>query len=229
MSDLSYPKDGGGFCITSIPGLNESMDFPVIGPQGANGVTFFDASVCNPTDDIGYDDTYSFSGSSNLELPLKEGGYCEKTIVGDHSKMARPALMLIDGVLHWVDMICIPNILPLVNAGIDLEMINGGVANITGEASDEDGTIESLLWVQVSGPEETEISNSAQLAMSVSPTTVGTYVYELKATDNKGESKVDTMTLIITPNCCDDLVTHIGTLDDGVFTGVDGTLGAVEL
>jgi hypothetical protein len=81
------------------------------------------------------------------------------------------------------------NALPAVNAGKDTTFILAATSDtikLSGSATDADGTIESYLWSQVSGPSYIRIVNPA------SPTTIaigavaGSYVFQLSATDNKG-------------------------------------------
>lgn len=222
MSSVKFPKTGGGTCAVEVSGDPSTMVFPFIEPAGNTGVQWAEASVCNPTDDIGFDVTHSSLGSSNVEFPLADGsGYCEKTVAGDRSKMNRPGLYVFAGSLSWVDIVCIPNILPVANAGPDLTAVNGETVTVNGSGTDTDGAVVSQLWTQVSGT-ATTITNPTAMSMSVTPTEVGTYVYQLVVKDNKGESSsADTMTITITPNCCDDLNTFIVNATNGVL-GSDG-------
>jgi hypothetical protein len=70
--------------------------------------------------------------------------------------------------------------------------------SLTGTATGNSGaTISSTAWTEVSGPATVTIANAAALSTGVSGlTTAGTYVFQLKATDNNGQSS--TATVVIT-------------------------------
>ena len=82
---------------------------------------------------------------------------------------------------------------PVSNAGLDRTVIMGDTINITGSATDIDGTIATYSWLQA---DNTELANS--VAFTYSPTFVGTDVLTLRVTDNNGSTHSDTMTVTIT-------------------------------
>lgn len=93
---------------------------------------------------------------------------------------------------------------PTVSAGPNQTIVQpDNDANLTGTASDPDGTIASYLWTQVSGPSTAVLTpnNTANITVS-SLTTVGAYVFNLTVTDNNGETSTDDMTVNVaaTPN-----------------------------
>lgn len=93
---------------------------------------------------------------------------------------------------------------PTVSAGPNQSIVQPeDEANLTGTASDPDGTIASYLWTQVSGPSTAVLTpnNTANITVS-SLTTVGAYVFNLTVTDDDGETTSDDMTVNVaaTPN-----------------------------
>src|SRR6185436_16668565 len=63
-------------------------------------------------------------------------------------------------------------------------------------STDQDGTIASYLWTKVSGPAAT-FANSAAATTAVNGLVLGTYVFKLKVTDNKGASSEDQLTIVV--------------------------------
>jgi hypothetical protein len=92
------------------------------------------------------------------------------------------------------------NVPPTVNAGSDVT-IQLPVSSVTlnGSATGNGGaTISSTVWTQVSGPVTVTIANAADLSTGVTGlTTAGTYVFQLKATDNNGLSTTAAVTITV--------------------------------
>jgi parallel beta-helix repeat protein len=86
------------------------------------------------------------------------------------------------------------NIAPVADAGGNgtVTLPNNSVF-LTGTGSDTDGTISSYEWSQVSGPAEGNITNPNSAPTSVTGLTEGTYVFELKVTDNEGATGTSTV------------------------------------
>jgi predicted esterase len=90
------------------------------------------------------------------------------------------------------------NIPPVAKAGNDANITlptNTYTLNGTG-STDQDGTIASYLWTKVSGPAATFV-NSAGATTAVNGLVLGTYVFKLKVTDNKGASSEDQLTIVV--------------------------------
>jgi gliding motility-associated-like protein len=66
--------------------------------------------------------------------------------------------------------------------------------NVTGTASDSDGTIASYAWTQISGPVAT-LSNTTSATLSVSDLTEGSFTFRLTVTDNGGSQAIDDVTV----------------------------------
>ncbi|SMG41916.1 gliding motility-associated C-terminal domain-containing protein [Marivirga sericea] len=76
---------------------------------------------------------------------------------------------------------------PIVNSGTNqLIFAPENSAILSGEAIDNDGTISSSSWTNVSGPSTASITSSSDFTTEVNNLQVGTYVFRLEATDNQG-------------------------------------------
>jgi len=93
-----------------------------------------------------------------------------------------------------------PNQPPVVSAGI-AQTITLPVSTVilTGTATDATGTITSYLWTQVSGPNTSSITAATSITTSVTGLIAGTYVFQLKATDNNNLSGTGTVTITVNP------------------------------
>ena len=96
--------------------------------------------------------------------------------------------------------VIVANIPPTVNAGSD-QTIQLPVSSVTlaGTASGNGGaTISNTLWTEVSGPLTATIANPASLSTGISGlTAAGSYVFQLKATDNDGFSTTSAVTVTV--------------------------------
>jgi hypothetical protein len=92
------------------------------------------------------------------------------------------------------------NVPPTVSAGGDqsIQLPVSGVT-LSGVATGNSGaTISSTAWTQISGPVTASIGSPAGISTAVSGLTVaGSYVFELKATDNNGLSNTDAVTVVV--------------------------------
>lgn len=89
-----------------------------------------------------------------------------------------------------------PNQIPTVDAGSNRTItLPVSRATLSGSANDEDGTIASYRWTQVSGPSTASIENAAQASTTVSNLEAGVYIFRLRVTDNDGAAATDEMTV----------------------------------
>lgn len=88
-----------------------------------------------------------------------------------------------------------PNQIPITDAGNDITSSSTTVT-LSGSANDPDGTISSYLWTKVSGTGGT-ITTPNAASTSVTGLSVGTYVFQLRATDNDGAFSTDQVTVTI--------------------------------
>lgn len=89
------------------------------------------------------------------------------------------------------------NLPPIVNAGID-QNLNTGITSavLAGTVSDPNGDSFTVLWTKVSGGNVTINSTTSQIT-SLTNMQPGVYVFKLTATDSKGASASDTVTITI--------------------------------
>ena len=107
-----------------------------------------------------------------------------------------------DGATHSDDMNVTvnpaPNQAPTVSAGRNVTItLPTSSANISGTATDADGTISSYNWRQVNGPSTATIANAGNASTSVSGLVAGVYTFRLTATDNDGATATDDMTVTV--------------------------------
>ena len=91
----------------------------------------------------------------------------------------------------------IQNQAPVADAGADLDASEGCV-NITGTATDPEGSIASTVWTQVSGPNTATLNNSSTLTVSACNLVEGTYVFRLTVTDGPGLTHSDDVQVTVT-------------------------------
>nr|WP_255665442.1 hypothetical protein [Myxococcus sp. AS-1-15] len=81
------------------------------------------------------------------------------------------------------------NVPPTASAGLDQTLIlPTSSAQLTGTASDPDGTVVSRQWTQVSGPNIATLTGATTLSATASGLVVGLYEFELSVTDDQGAS-----------------------------------------
>ena len=68
-------------------------------------------------------------------------------------------------------------------------------------SSDPDGSISNYLWTKISGPDSFNIIKPTDSLTKVKALVAGTYLFELKVTDNGGLSAKDTMQVFVTSSC----------------------------
>jgi hypothetical protein len=92
------------------------------------------------------------------------------------------------------------NLAPVANAGGDINIaLPTTSAQLNGGASkDPDGTIITWAWSKVSGPAVTNFNDAGSAATVVTGLTItGTYVFQLKVTDDKGLTATDNVNVIV--------------------------------
>ncbi|MBO9635169.1 MAG: T9SS type A sorting domain-containing protein, partial [Chitinophagaceae bacterium] len=88
---------------------------------------------------------------------------------------------------------------PVARAGNDISITapaNSVTLNGSG-SSDPDGSISAYEWSKVSGPAEGTIAAPNSVSTAVNSLAVGTYVFRLKVTDNKGATAQDDITVTV--------------------------------
>lgn len=92
------------------------------------------------------------------------------------------------------------NQLPVANAGPN-QSITTTSANLVGSgSSDPDGSISGYLWTQVSGPNTASLSATTTANITASSLIAGTYVFNLRVTDNLGAVSNDQVSITVNLN-----------------------------
>jgi hypothetical protein len=90
------------------------------------------------------------------------------------------------------------NVSPTANAGSDRAItLPTNTITQTGSGSDADGTISAYLWTQVSGPSVALITSSSSATSSFNNLVAGTYVFNLRVTDNNGATGNDQFSVVV--------------------------------
>lgn len=153
----------------------------------------------------------------------------------------QPSLFTLDGIsqniYQWFarqNTTTVNNQAPVANAGADVivQMPNSSTS-LSGTGTDQDGTIASYNWSQVSGPNTAAWTNANASVATVSGLINGTYQFRLTVKDNAGATATDNITVIVnkppTVNAGNDqtitLPTVLITLS-GLATDADGTIAS---
>ena len=90
------------------------------------------------------------------------------------------------------------NILPAAKAGND-QIITLPLSTVTlsGSGTDADGTISAYRWLKISGPVPATLTNSIASSTTVTALVQGIYQFQLRVTDNKGGTAVDTLQVTV--------------------------------
>ena len=87
---------------------------------------------------------------------------------------------------------------PVANAGNDQAVtLPVNSVNILGSGTDTDGTVVSYQWTKIAGPATFTILFPTQAQTTINNLVEGTYRFELRVTDNQGESGRDTVTITV--------------------------------
>jgi hypothetical protein len=91
------------------------------------------------------------------------------------------------------------NVAPAVEAGVVQTVNEESLVNLSGTASDFDGTVASYLWQQNNGASVTIIDSTTANASFTAPTVSQdeTLTFTLTVTDNDGDSASDTIDIIV--------------------------------
>ncbi len=87
---------------------------------------------------------------------------------------------------------------PVVDAGNETSVVLPNIAKLTGTAADPDGPVPTVKWTKKTGPAGASILSDTSLITDISFTTPGSYVFTLKATDNKGATASDDVIVTVT-------------------------------
>ncbi len=90
------------------------------------------------------------------------------------------------------------NIPPKANAGSDKTItLPTNTVTLSGSGTDQDGTISSYAWTQLSGPSTSAIVSGKSASTVINSLVQGTYQFLLTVTDNKGATGKDTVQVAV--------------------------------
>jgi gliding motility-associated-like protein len=137
--------------------------------------------------------TLAGTTTPNLSLTnLVEGTYTFRLTVTDNNGATGSSQVTITVLPATV------NQSPVVNAGPNITLtLPTDAVDITGTASDPDGTISSYLWEKLSGPSAT-LTGTTTATLSLTNLVEGVYVFRLTVTDNLGATASDDVTVTVT-------------------------------
>jgi hypothetical protein len=183
----------------SVPGPNQTITLPTAttildgtGSHDPNGTVVYYKwrQVSGPSANTVVDSTYARMQVSGLVA----GTYVYRLTVTDNRWDTNGATMTV------VVQDSSGNVPPTVSAGSSqtIELPTSSVT-LTGTATGNNGaTISATAWTEVSGPVTAAIASAGSLSTGVTGlTTAGTYVFQLKATDNNGLSGTATVTITV--------------------------------
>lgn len=162
--------------------------------SGPNTATFANATTANLTASNLIEGTYVFS----LSATDNDGadGIDEMSVI----VLAAPV-----------------NNAPSVNAGSDRAItLPTNSVDLTGTASDSDGTIATLLWTKQSGPSTFTIASPSNAQTQITGLVAGTYVFKLRATDDDGANASDNITINVAPETVNQSPTANAGPDKGI-------------
>jgi len=93
------------------------------------------------------------------------------------------------------------NLPPAARAGVDQVVRFNDTVTLDGSASnDQDGSIASYAWAQISGESVTLSATDQAIVTFISPSSVATLVFELVVTDNESAVGKDSVTIYVDPS-----------------------------
>jgi dienelactone hydrolase len=113
----------------------------------------------------------------------------DKAYRNDHS-LHNPNVY--EWMMSFTNTVTAGNKIPTAKAGTDQtkSLKTGNTTSIKGSGTDIDGSIASYAWAKMSGPSAT-LSATTTATLKVSALKKGTYIFQLKVKDNKGNTDSD--------------------------------------
>lgn len=128
---------------------------------------------------------------------LQEGTYVYRlTVTDDDGAFGTDFMQII--VLPEITPVNQP---PIAVAGIDqtITLPTNSTNLIGATSSDPDGTISAYLWTKISGPSGGNITSSTFANTGVTGLIEGVYIYQLRVTDNLGDTATDAVQVRVFP------------------------------
>ena len=126
-----------------------------------------------------------------------------KVIYFDNIKVGKSTSTIADMISNPTDPTTVQpaptvNIKPTAAAGSDIAItLPVNSVSLSGKATDSDGTISATTWSKISGPSQFTFNTTNTLTPTVSNLASGVYVFRLTATDDKGATATDDVTVTV--------------------------------
>lgn len=188
-----------GAIENEIPVVNAGADIVVRLPASTTTITPIASDIDGEIvsylwEQISGPNTATFANPSTRVANLSglvEGAYNFSVTVTDNS-----GATAIDTINVSVTLAA--NVLPTVTAGADRALtLPTNSLTFTATASDSDGTISSYLWTLVSGPNVPTLAGDTTTALTASNLVMGTYIFNILVTDNRGGTANDTVSVVV--------------------------------
>jgi hypothetical protein len=148
------------------------------------------SQISGPNTALLVNPTSAGAGASNLV----EGNYQFQLKVTDNQGAASTAIL--DVRVNPAP----PNIPPVANVGSDRSIdLPKNSIYLPGSGSDEDGSVTSYSWSQISGPNTALLVNPTSAGAGVSNLLEGNYQFQLKVTDNQGATGTAILNVKVNP------------------------------
>jgi len=188
---------GGNIPPTANAGPDQVIQLPTSSATLSGSGTDTDGSIASYTWNIASGpagSTITATGSASTTITgLVQGVYQLTLSVKDNAGATS-----LDTVKITVNA-AVANKNPVAKAGADITITlptSSTTLNGSG-SSDPDGTIASYAWVKIGGPSQFVIASSNAATTAVSSLTAGIYDFQLKVTDDKGLTALDTVKVIV--------------------------------
>lgn len=186
--------------VNQTPTVSAGNNITITLPTNSVTVTAFasdpDGSIASYSWAKQVGPTATISGETTASLlitSLEAGTYTFRVTVTDNAGAT---------AFDEVNIIVLPegsNQPPLVNAGVDRTLfLPNNAINLTGTASDNDGSITSYQWTKIQGPTVT-MGNTTTATVTLTNLISGQYTFRLTATDDDGATSFDEVNVTVFP------------------------------
>ncbi len=175
------------------------------------------------------------AAASTMVNNLVQGTYRFELVVTDNNGASAKDTLIVS-----VQPAVIPNNPPVSAAGNDRTItLPLNTVTVNGAGTDNDGTIAAFQWTRLSGPAGAVIVSAVNAQTVINSLVQGSYTFELKVTDNDGDTGRDTVTVNVLPAPNTPPVAHAGNNQTitlplsivslaGTGTDADGTITSYQ-
>ena len=193
---LQYKRTSALSALSVNAGANQTISLPlnqvslsgVATPAAGDTITSYNWSkLSGPTGDV----IVSANTATTMVTGLVQGVHIYKlTVISSNDTAWATVQVTVNGAA---------NVPPSVNAGVDtIIQLPADSVQLTGSATDADGSIVSYNWSKISGPSSFVIVSSSQPQTMIDGLVQGIYGFELTVTDNNGAITKDTVMVTVT-------------------------------